>query len=115
MSSLLKDIYSPEFYDRLGRVLINTLDDFNQDQFIRQILSPAFASMALKQRMSHSINIIAEYLPDDFEQAAAKICLLIDNLRAAGLTEESFEFMFLPEYIEIHGIEHFQMDIAPRR
>ena len=93
MSSLLKDIYSPEFYDRLGSVLNNTLDDFNQDRFIGQILSPEFASMALKQRMSHSINIIAEYLPGDFEPAAAKIRLLIDNLRAVGVSEESFEFI----------------------
>jgi len=111
MSSLLKDIYSPEFYDRLGSVLNNTLDNFDQDPFIRQILSPAFASMALKQRMSHSINVIAEYLPGDFEQAASKICLLIDNLRATGVSEESFEYMFLPEYIETHGLEHFQVSV----
>jgi 3-methyladenine DNA glycosylase AlkC len=111
MSSLLKDIYSPEFYDRLGGVLNDTLDNFDQDQFIRQIFSPAFESMALKQRMSHSINVIGEYLPDDFEQAAAKICLLIDNLRAAGVSEESFEYMFLPEYVETRGLEHFQASV----
>lgn len=110
MSSLLKDVYSAEFYERLCDVMETSLERFDRARFLARIFSPEFAAMELKQRMSHTIEAIAEFLPDDFEAGAASLCSLVDDLKSAGLSEQSFEFMFLPEYIETRGLEHF--DIA---
>jgi len=111
MSSLLKDVYSTEFYDRLCDVMETSLEGFDRARFLARIFSPEFAAMELKQRMSHTIEAIAEFLPDDFETGAEALCRLVDDLKGAGISEQSFEFMFLPEYIETRGLDHFETAI----
>jgi 3-methyladenine DNA glycosylase AlkC len=111
MSNLLKDIYSPSFYQQLCNSLEQTLTDFDRGQFISRIFSPDFASMELKQRMSHTIETIALYLPQQFDQAAGLICKLIENLKQAGVEEQSFEYMFLPEFIENRGLDEFETSV----
>jgi len=79
VSSLLKDIYSEAFYHQLSDSLEITIPDFDRKRFLRLIFSPAFKSMELKQRMTHTIETIAGFLPADYPVAASKICLLIDS------------------------------------
>lgn len=111
MSSLLKDIYSEAFYHQLSDSLETTIPDFHRRQFLRLIFSPAFQSMELKQRMTHTIETIAGFLPVDYPEAASKICVLIEHLQAAGAHEQSFEYMFLAEYIETRGLKDFETSI----
>jgi 3-methyladenine DNA glycosylase AlkC len=111
MSNLLKDMYSPTFYQQLCNSLEQTLTDFDREQFISRIFSSDFASMELKQRMSHTIETIALYLPQQFDQAAGLICKLIENLKQAGVEESSFEYMFLPEFIETRGLDEFETSV----
>ena len=111
MSNLLKDIYSPSFYQQLCNSLEQTLTDFDREQFISRIFSPDFASMELKQRMSHTIETIALYLPQQFDQAAGLIGKLIENLKQAEVEEQSFEYMFLPEFIATRGLDDFKTSV----
>ena len=111
MSSLLKDVYSAEFYERLCDVMETSLEGFDRARFLARIFSPGFAAMELKQRMSHTIEAIAEFLPDDFEAGAQGLCRFVDDLKGADISEQGFELMFLPEYIEIHGLDHFETAI----
>jgi 3-methyladenine DNA glycosylase AlkC len=112
MSNLLKDVYSPEFYARLGDCLETVIDDFDRRAFEQAIFSPAFAGMELKQRMTHTIEVIAGLLPLDYADAIEHLKALIVALQAAGHQEQSFEYMFLPEYIETHGFDHFDLSIG---
>ena len=111
MSSLLKDVYSPAFYESLGDGLETVVSGFDRQAFQAAIFSPAFAGMELKQRMTHTIEVIAGYLPADYGSAINRLEALIDALRAAGHREASFEYMFLPEFIETRGIEHFERSL----
>ena len=111
MSSLLKDVYSPAFYESLGDGLETVVSGFDRRAFQTAIFSPAFAGMELKQRMTHTIEVIAGYLPADYGSAINRLEALIDALRAAGHREASFEYMFLPEFIETRGIEHFERSL----
>lgn len=111
VSSLLKDVYSPAFYDQLCDSLEKTLGDFDRNRFLREIFDDRFESLELKQRMTHTIDAIAGFLPQDFARAAAKICELIDNLKQAGVSEQGFEYMFLPEFIETRGLDDYPVSI----
>ncbi len=112
MSTLLKDLYSPEFYASFAEVLESTLPNFDRDDFISRIFTAEFADFELKQRMAHTADVLHRFLGDDFEQAATTICELVTNLRSAGITEKSLEYMFLPDYIERYGIDDYATSIA---
>ena len=111
MSSPLKDVYSTEFYDQLCTVMERDIPGFNRECFLKCIFSPDFEAMELKQRMSHTIEAIAQFLPEDFTHGARALCRLVDGLERAGMNEQSFEFMFLPEYIETRGLNHFDVAV----
>ncbi len=111
MSTLLKDLYSPVFYRNFAEVLEYTLPPFDRVEFQRRIFNAEFNELELKQRMSHTTAVLADFLGQGFATAVDYICRLIDNLRAAGITEQSLEYMFLPEFIERYGLDDYQTSI----
>ncbi|NRA62444.1 MAG: DNA alkylation repair protein [Psychrobium sp.] len=107
MSSLFKDLYNPEFYEKLSNILMQTLARFDANAFTRLIFSDQFDGYELKQRMSHTAQVLHQFMPSEFEHASLKLIEIVENLQAAGISEGSVEFMFLPQYIELFGIDDF--------
>lgn len=62
MSYLLKDIYSPAFYDRLGTVLAQLLPGFNKKQFIQLIFDGDWKHRELKSRMHHTAFVLHQFM-----------------------------------------------------
>ncbi|EAS42049.1 hypothetical protein P3TCK_12079 [Photobacterium profundum 3TCK] len=62
--------------------------------------------------MTHTAKVLHHFLSDDFGEATETIKQLIDNLRLAGIKEESIEFMFFPEYISVYGIDKYEESIS---
>jgi 3-methyladenine DNA glycosylase AlkC len=110
MSSLLKDIYSPAFYDSLSDVLIKTVPAFNKQRFIKKIYQEGFEDKELKERMKHTTEVLHEFLPADYEQAIPIIEKTIDALRRAGYGE-ALEFIFFPDYLATYGLEHYETSV----
>ncbi|UKT62614.1 DNA alkylation repair protein [Pedobacter mucosus] len=111
MSSLLKDLYSPLFYEKLANVLNTILPNFNKPHFISQIYSPEFEAKELKERMSHTANVLHQFLPEDYAKAISIIKKIINELRNRGIGEDGLAYMFLPNYIEIYGVNHLEESI----
>ncbi len=112
MSNLFKDIYSQEFYNQLSEIMLVTIPSFDEKTFNQLIFNDNFIHYELKERMTHTAKVLHHFLSDDFEEAAETIKQLIDNLRLAGIKEESIEFMFFPEYISLYGIDHYEESIS---
>ncbi|MGF1872668.1 DNA alkylation repair protein [Photobacterium indicum] len=112
MSNLFKDIYSQEFYNQLSEIMLVTIPSFNKETFTQLIFNDYFIHYELKERMTHTAQVLHHFLSDDFGEAAETIKQLIDNLRLAGIKEESIEFMFFPEYISIYGIDKYEESIS---
>jgi len=112
MADLFKDLYNEHFYLTLASHLQKCLTDFNQERFMTLILPSNFEQLELKERMSHTKEIVHHFMPTDFAKAADRLVALIESLTAAGIKEGSVEYMFLPEYIETYGIEDYQTSIV---
>lgn len=110
MSSLLKDIYSPAFYNSFCDVLIKTVPSFNKQRFIARIYQEGFEDKELKERMKHTTEVLHEFLPADYEQAIPLIKKTIDGLRRAGF-REALEFIFFPDYLATYGLEHYETSV----
>ena len=112
MSNLFKDIYSPEFYNKFSKILEQTLVSFNAVEFNQLIFNDKFEAYELKERMIHTAKVLKHFLNDDFTVAATVIKDIIKCLRVNEFVETSLEFMFLPEYISMYGMEDFDEAIS---
>ena len=111
MSTLFKDIYSEEFYDKFSIVLKQTISEFDENKFKKLIFNEKFDKYELKERMTHTAQVLNCFLSDDFKKATNTIKKIIENLIIADIKEESIEFMFFPEYISMYGIEDYENSI----
>ena len=112
MSNLFKDIYSASFYNKFSETLALTIPVFDKDEFMQLIFNNEFAGLELKQRMTHTAKVLHHFLSDDFVESSSTLKQLIENLRAAGMKEESIEYMFLPEYISMYGLDNYEHAIS---
>ncbi len=106
MSYLLKDLYSPAFYDRFAATLQQTLPGFDKKRFIASIFDADWPARELKARARHTARVMRLFMPDNFEEAARLIADTIDRLMREE-TKAGIEFMFFPDYIELYGLERF--------
>jgi 3-methyladenine DNA glycosylase AlkC len=111
MASLLKNLYSPAFYDRLTKVLTVTIPGFDKERFIKEIFSKDFESKELKERMKHTSRVLHGFLPEDYPKTIELINKTIAQLRMQGIGEDGLAFMFLPDYIETYGINDFETSV----
>jgi 3-methyladenine DNA glycosylase AlkC len=108
--SLLKELFSPAFYDEIGNVFAEIVPGFDKAVFKKKIYSPGFKKMELKERMRHTTVVLHEFLPAKFPAAAKIIKKAITSFRKRGWGEGRLEYMFLPDYIEVYGIDY--LDVA---
>lgn len=109
--SALKDIYSPSFYNQLADVLAVTLPSFDKQQFLAQIFTNEFEQKELKERMRHTTQVLHNFLPNRFSEAVPLIKKMIHQFRQGNVVEDSLGFIFLPDYIEVYGLEDFDTSV----
>lgn len=111
MSNLLKDIYTESFYSRFSQIVGEVVPSFNQEKFIELIFEGNWKEKELKERMKHTSLVLKDFLPQDFAQSAEVIEEIINRLRQNNISEKTIEFMFLPDFIERFGINHFEIAV----
>ncbi len=108
MADLLKNIYSKKFFDSFLKSIKKVNPKFDATSFLKQIFDTEWADRELKQRMRHISKVLKNHLSDDFEKNAKTIVALVEQLQKEGKNEESLEYMFLPDFIEVYGIDNFK-------
>lgn len=111
MAELFKDLYSEPFYHTFSQALASALPSFNSSEFMDMIYCDGFEKYELKERMSHTAIVMAHFLPDNFREATKKIQDIIHFLETNGIKEKSVEFMFIPEYVEKHGLDDYNASV----
>jgi len=106
--SLLKNLYSPIFYERLSESLLRTVPSFDKQKFISLIYTDDFQNKELKERMRHTTQALHPFLPKDFSKAVKSLETIMNGLRQDGSGEDRLEWMFFPDYIETYGIGDYE-------
>lgn len=107
MAELFKDVYCPVFYDQFSGVLAKALPKFDAAKFNQMIFNECFENYELKQRMHHTAEVLHHFIPANFRAAVSVLKKVIRELREQGIKEQSIEYMFLPTYIEMYGLEDY--------
>jgi 3-methyladenine DNA glycosylase AlkC len=108
---LIKDVYSPSFYDRFSNVLIKTIPSFDKVKFIEKIFDDNFISKEYKERMKHTTSVLHQFLPAEFGQSVRLIKEIINKLQEENFKAGGIEFMFFPDYIETYGLDDFEISV----
>lgn len=108
MSTALKHRYSPEFFQTFCKALNTAAPEIDTSSFLNDVFSPSFEQAELKGRMTLIVGVLKHYLPDHFPTACEVIIRTVSALKKLGVGE-NFEYMFLPEYVAIYGIEEFDV------
>ncbi len=108
MSTLLKDLYSEAFFERFATALAAILPQFKKSDFFARIFNAQWQEKTLKERMRQTTEALHTVLSPDFEQAAAQIEKLIAFLQKNGEKNGALPYIFLPDYVELYGMEHLQ-------
>lgn len=109
MPEPLKNLYSPDFYTKLGTQLQQIIPNFDKAQFEKDIFCDTWDKKELKDRMKHTADVLATLLPSNFSQAAPIVYKLVEIVKVEQGKWDSFLYMFLPDYIERFGIEDFEI------
>jgi 3-methyladenine DNA glycosylase AlkC len=112
MSTLLKDTFSPSFFQALCQELKAVIPNFSSNRFTEEIFTRDWESKELKQRMLHTTTVLHRYMPASFPAAAKLLDQLIARLQPGALPGGGLPWMFLPDYVEQYGIEHFGESVA---
>ncbi len=111
MAEPLKYVYDRSFLETFTRAVAQVVVDFQSDTYIENIFIDDWESMELKERMRHLAITLHSFLSDNFEQNASSLVAIVKQLKDNGIKENSFEYMFLPDYIEVYGLDHYEASV----
>lgn len=104
---LLKDLYSREFYSEFTSIAKGCVPNFVEEDFFKLIFTKEFAKMELKQRIRHTAKVLSQFLPSDFRDAVPILTNLSSTIKKFIGKNQSFEYLFLADYIEEFGTSYF--------
>lgn len=108
MAELFKNIYNEKFFNHFCKATKEHLPNFNETLFLKQIYDSEWEQRELKQRMRHITTVLHHHLSINFDTASKVIIDLIPVYIKNGFTPDNLEFIFLADYVEVYGINHFK-------
>ena len=111
MAELLKNVYNQAFFDKLTKALIKVNPSFSKASFLKEIFNTEWESKELKQRMRHIAIVLRNKLAGSYSDQVKKILETIEQLKKNGYKSDGFELMFFPDFIELYGLEHYDVSI----
>jgi len=110
MAEPLKYIYNDKFFSEYTEILEKVLKDFQKEKFLSDIFGNKWETLELKARMRRISTVLKKHLSEDFKTATHQIFKIIEILKTDE-NSQSFEYMFLPDYIELYGLNDYETSV----
>ncbi len=107
MAEPLKNIYNRPFFDNF----LSNIPEVPPSVFLEKIYDETWENRELKQRMRHIAQTLGACLPKDYREATLILRQFVERMRNKQRSEMNFECMFLPDFIEIYGLDDFETSI----
>lgn len=121
MAEPFKNMYNEQFFNRFTKDLQLVINDFDDREFVSQIMDNEWENRELKQRCMHITTILKKFLPADYKEAITKILELLDYVKNTqpdfskiddtkfGLTLEYGPV--LDNYVEQYGLDDYETSV----
>jgi len=111
MAELFKNIYNDDFFAGFTVALEQEVLGFDSAAFLAQIFDADWQSRELKQRMRHISHTLNDHLPGNYEVQLETVLAVIAQLQKDGYKEDSLEYMFFPDFVEVYGLGDFEISV----
>lgn len=101
MADILADRFSKQLLHDFSRIVKQAHPGFNSEQFIQLVFDEHWTDKQLKQRIRHISASLGQTLPADYDAA-------IEILSAISPQCSGFEYLFLPDFVELYGLPHWE-------
>lgn len=102
----LKNIYNPVFLGKVADIGAATIKGFDKKVFLDQVFSGDWIDLELKQRIRRISTVLHQMLSGDFSKDIKQVLRFADGLHKLSGRDDSYLYMFVPDYIEQFGIDH---------
>lgn len=121
MAEPFKNMYNEQFFNRFTKDLQLVIKDFDDREFVSQIMDNEWENRELKQRCMRITTILKKFLPADYKEAITKIFELLDYVKNTqpdfskiddtkfGLTLEYGPV--LDNYVEQYGLDDYETSV----
>jgi 3-methyladenine DNA glycosylase AlkC len=111
MPEPLKNIFTKNFFDGLSFAFEEAIPLYNHKDFLKRIFCKEWKDMELKQRVRHAARCLHPFLPANFPKAAPQLVKASVLLRGRHRKEYGYFCIFLCDYIEEFGLDHFEVSM----
>lgn len=111
MAELLKNIYNTSFFERFITTIQDIEPNFNKNSFLKAIYDNQWEDKALKQRMRHITFVLNDHLSGNYKTKVETLLKLIPIIIKNGFKFDNIEFIFLPDFVEVYGLENYETSI----
>jgi len=109
MADLLKDGLNKDYLCKLAQDFAAVYDQFHGEDFVAAVMDDTWDNLELKGRMRQITVCLKKFLPDNYAEAIS----IIDKVIAGyGDWRTGFGAMFLPDYVEVYGLDEADWDIS---
>ena len=105
MATQLKYMYHPGYFEGLCPVLKDCIPNFDCQDFIFRVFDNQWSDLELKQRVRHITRALHHFMPKDYPTAIKYLVAIAGALEKRSPLQ-GFQNIFLPDYVEVYGLEH---------
>lgn len=111
MAEPLKAIFSLPLMQNFAADVQKAWSPFSIQNFVNQIFTPEWESLELKQRIRHISHTMRAHLPPEYPEALSVVLKTTQRYLDEQGEKMAFEHLFLPDFVEVHGLEHPEISL----
>jgi 3-methyladenine DNA glycosylase AlkC len=106
MAEPLKNIFSRPLLEPFAAEVQQAWSPFPVQKFLEQLFDPHWEALELKQRIRRISQVLRACLPPAYPEALSIVTQTTERYLAQHGDKMTFEYLFLPDFVEAHGVEH---------
>lgn len=102
----LKNMYHPAMLKQVGMVIENTFAGFSAKKFVHDVLADNWDRLELKRRVRRISDSLHQQMSGKFADDVSSLLRITEALHAHAGRDNTFEYIFLADYVEQYGLGH---------
>lgn len=104
-------MYSESFVEGFTVIMQEVYPSFDAKGYTERVFTADWPQLELKERMRRLSTSLRLHLPDELSTALEIITAVVDKLQGPDEENMSFEYMFLPDFVEQYALQDYDLAV----